>query len=101
MLVVPDICNFKTLDHMLQVLTRLFRNISLQSEAMSTVYGSSVATACIVDVGTSGYSVMCVEDGALIAKSRILVDGVGSRLVTRTFKELLSLHNFNPQVSDY
>lgn len=77
LLVVPDMVHYRLLELTVDTLLTQFKAISLQASSLCAAYGCNANFACVVDVGANGYSVCCVEDGMMCAKSRIRVEGVG------------------------
>lgn len=72
-MIVPDLYDHVYLRDLLDLLFRSlgFKQVLLHQESLGACFGAGLGTACVVDVGASKASVCCVEEGWLLAESRM------------------------------
>lgn len=70
-----------------------FRQLWLQQEAVCTTFGAGISTGCVVDVGAKKTSIACVEEGLVLAESRMALD-FGGDDITQFLHTLLLRNGF-------
>ncbi|THU81080.1 actin-like ATPase domain-containing protein [Dendrothele bispora CBS 962.96] len=89
-LIIPDFWNrsyVRELVHMLLV-SMGFKQLCTQQESLAATYGAGISNACVVDIGAKNTSVACVDEGLVIADTRIAL-GVGGDDITEFLYVLL------------
>ncbi|EJD41134.1 actin-like ATPase domain-containing protein [Auricularia subglabra TFB-10046 SS5] len=89
-LVVPDLCEPHYLSTMTTFLLRDlgFRQLAPQPSSLAAAYGAGLGTALVVDVGAHTTSIACVDEGFLIADTRLNLD-LGGDDITELLLRLL------------
>ena len=72
-LIIPDVFIKQQIKLLLNLLFKKFqyKNIFLQTEAVSTTFGVASPIACIVDIGSSKVNISCVDEGYTIQETLI------------------------------
>ncbi|KIM58979.1 hypothetical protein SCLCIDRAFT_16606 [Scleroderma citrinum Foug A] len=70
-----------------------FKQICVQQVSLAATYGAGISCACVVDIGAACTSVACVDEGLVIADSRISLN-VGGNDITEFLYVLLERINF-------
>ncbi|GAM23957.1 hypothetical protein SAMD00019534_071320 [Acytostelium subglobosum LB1] len=88
--VVPDILDRRELKEVTNLLLREmpFTSALLYQESVCSIFGASVGTACVVDIGHKSVTISCVDEGYLIPQSRIHLK-YGGESITRLLAYLL------------
>ncbi|KAG9034783.1 actin-like protein arp8 [Tulasnella sp. JGI-2019a] len=75
-LMIPDWFDKHCVSHLVDMLLvqMNFRRVCIQQEGYAACLGAGHASACVVDVGAVKTSVACIEDGLLLAETRIVLD---------------------------
>jgi len=66
----PDKLYIRDMAHLLLVQLS-FRRICVQQESLCSAFGASIAHGCVVDVGSMKTSISCVEEGLVLAETRM------------------------------
>lgn len=76
MLVLPNIYSKTYIETMMEILlVRMnFKNVAFIQEALASSFGAGLSSSCIVDIGSRGIHIACVEDGVVVEHSRIELD---------------------------
>eukprot|EP00271_Cylindrocystis_brebissonii_P001940 TRINITY_DN12295_c0_g2_i1.p1 TRINITY_DN12295_c0_g2~~TRINITY_DN12295_c0_g2_i1.p1 ORF type:complete len:405 (-),score=60.84 TRINITY_DN12295_c0_g2_i1:4-1218(-) len=74
-LVAPSTTDSRELKEMVTLILRGlgFKSIIVHQEAACATFGNGILSACVVSVGAHVTSVTCVEDGAVIPTSRVVL----------------------------
>ncbi|KAL5512963.1 ARP8 [Sanghuangporus vaninii] len=78
-LVIPDVWDrfyVHELVHML-LSTMGFKQIVCQQESLAATYGAGISNACVIDIGAAKTSVSCVDDGLVLAETRMVLSIAG------------------------
>nr|XP_031862869.1 uncharacterized protein CI109_001881 [Kwoniella shandongensis]KAA5529941.1 hypothetical protein CI109_001881 [Kwoniella shandongensis] len=70
-----------------------FKEIAVHQESYCAIFSAGMSSACVVDVGAEQTSVTCIDDGLVIADSRIKLN-YGGDDVTSALVTLLQRSNF-------
>lgn len=72
-LIIPDFWDRVCVREWMQLLiTRLgFGRVCVQQESLAATYGAGISCACVVDIGSVFTSVACVDDGLVLADTRM------------------------------
>ncbi|EEB06568.1 actin-like protein Arp8 [Schizosaccharomyces japonicus yFS275] len=93
--IVPDLYDRVYVQEVITLLLHElhFGRLSVVQESLCTSFGAGMSTACIVDVGAQRTSVSCVDEGVVIANSRINLHYGGDDLTILLMK-LLTRNQF-------
>ncbi|KAF7982561.1 hypothetical protein HWV62_27546 [Athelia sp. TMB] len=72
-LVIPDFYEkayIRDLTNMI-LITMNFKQICVQQESLAATYGAGISSACVVDIGAVTTSIACVDEGLVIADTRM------------------------------
>ena len=89
-LVVPDLfsrSNLKSLAYLF-LGTMCFSGLSFQNEGIASLFGAGISSACVVDIGYERTGITCVDEGLVVAESRIELN-YGGHDISHFFQELL------------
>lgn len=72
-LVIPDFYDRFYVEHMVRMLliTMGFKQLCAQQESLAATYGAGISNACVVDMGAVKTSIACVDDGLVLADTRM------------------------------
>ncbi|KAI9292482.1 actin-like ATPase domain-containing protein [Neoconidiobolus thromboides FSU 785] len=90
-LVIPDTYCSVYLTNAIDIIlnTLGFYSIFIIQESVAAAFGAGLSQACVVNIGATRTNVSCVEDGAIIAKSRISLPYGGDDITKLLFELLL------------
>jgi len=94
-LLIPDLYEHVYVREMTDLVLHMigFKQLWLQQEAVCTTFGAGISTACVVDIGAKKTSIACVEEGLVLAESRMALD-FGGDDVTQFLHTLLLRNSF-------
>lgn len=95
MLVIPDMYDKQMVENLVGILLGSlgFAKFGVIQEGVAATFGTGTSCACVVDVGAEKTSVCCVEEGMIVADSRVLLHYGGDH-VTEAFTKMLLQQNF-------
>jgi actin-related protein 8 len=67
--------------------------MAIHQEAHAAVFSAGMSSACVVDIGATSTSVACIDEGMLVADTRIKLD-YGGDDITAALVTLLSRSSF-------
>ncbi|PPQ63810.1 hypothetical protein CVT24_009805 [Panaeolus cyanescens] len=70
-----------------------FKQICAQQESLAATYGAGISNACVVDIGATKTSIACVDEGMVIADTRMTLN-MGGEDVTEFLYVLLERIKF-------
>ncbi|TFK85506.1 actin-like ATPase domain-containing protein [Polyporus arcularius HHB13444] len=70
-----------------------FKQICAQQESLAATYGAGISNACVVDMGAVKTSIACVDDGMVIADTRMVLS-MGGNDITEFLYVLLEKIGF-------
>ncbi|RPD64111.1 actin-like ATPase domain-containing protein [Lentinus tigrinus ALCF2SS1-7] len=70
-----------------------FKQICAQQESLAATYGAGISNACVVDMGAVKTSIACVDDGLVIADTRMVLS-MGGNDITEFLYVLLEKIGF-------
>ncbi|KAI0038351.1 actin-like ATPase domain-containing protein [Auriscalpium vulgare] len=75
-LVIPDFYEKSYVRDTVHLLLKTmgFKQLCAQQEALAATYGAGLTTACVVDIGATTASVACVDEGMVIADTRMFLN---------------------------
>ncbi|KAG6857474.1 hypothetical protein H0H87_003541 [Tephrocybe sp. NHM501043] len=77
----------------LLVITMGFKQICAQQESLAATYGAGISNACVVNIGATTTSVACVDEGLVLADTRMSLS-FGGNDITEFLYVLLKRINF-------
>lgn len=94
-LVVPDLYERNYVTDMVHMLMKeiCFSEVCIIQESLAASFGAGFSQACIVDIGAQKTSVCCVEEGMVVAESRLNTK-FGGQDVTDAFMRMLFRSSF-------
>ncbi|TFY69107.1 hypothetical protein EVJ58_g619 [Rhodofomes roseus] len=94
-LVIPDFYDRFYVEDMVRLLlmTMGFKQLCVQQESLAATYGAGISNACVVDMGATNTSIACVDDGVVLADTRMLLN-MGGDDITEFLHILLKRINF-------
>ncbi|KAJ7066547.1 hypothetical protein C8F01DRAFT_1208684 [Mycena amicta] len=95
LLVIPDLYErayLREFAHLLLV-TMGFKQLCAQQESLAATYGAGLSSACVVDIGAVKTSIACVDEGLIIADTRLNLN-MGGDDITEFLFVLLSRIQF-------
>ncbi|KAH9940809.1 actin-like ATPase domain-containing protein [Epithele typhae] len=94
-LVIPDYYDRLYVESLVRILLidMGFKQICAQQEALAATYGAGISNACVVDMGAVQTSIACVDDGLVIADTRIILS-MGGNDITEFLYVLLDKIGF-------
>ncbi|KZT69246.1 actin-like ATPase domain-containing protein [Daedalea quercina L-15889] len=95
LLVIPDFYDRFYVEDMarLFLMTMGFKQLAVQQESLAATYGAGISNACVVDMGATKTSIACVDDGVVLADTRMLLN-MGGDDITEFLHVLLQRINF-------
>ncbi|KIK95252.1 hypothetical protein PAXRUDRAFT_827189 [Paxillus rubicundulus Ve08.2h10] len=95
MLVIPDFYDRVYVREFVNILlvSLEFKQICVQQESLATTYGAGISNACVVDIGAVKSSIACVDEGLVIADSRMSLN-MGGDDITEFLYVLLERISF-------
>ncbi|KAK4046820.1 actin-like protein arp8 [Microbotryomycetes sp. JL201] len=98
---IPDLYDHVYVREMTDLLLKTmgFKQICVQQESLSASIGAGSSSSCVVDIGARQTTVTCIEDGMVIADSRMALD-FGGDDITRFLLALLVRTNFPYKEAD-
>ncbi|GAB4843206.1 Actin-like protein arp9 [Ancistrocladus abbreviatus] len=72
-LVVPETFDNREIKELMSLVLQdlRFSSAVVHQEALAAVFGNGLSTACVVNIGAQGISVICVEDGVIVPTTGI------------------------------
>ena len=100
-LVIPDIYVMAELEELVRLLLEDmgFAGILIHQEGVCATFGAGLSSSCVVHLGGDRTTISCVEEGLIVAESRIALN-YGGRDISRFFMQLLKRANFPYQALD-
>ncbi|KAH9926941.1 actin-like ATPase domain-containing protein [Fomitopsis serialis] len=94
-LVIPDFYDRFYVEDMVRLLlmTMGFKQLCVQQESLAATYGAGISNACVVDMGATKTSIACVDDGAVLGDTRMLLN-MGGDDITEFLHVLLQRISF-------
>ncbi|KAI0047018.1 hypothetical protein FA95DRAFT_1473176, partial [Auriscalpium vulgare] len=94
-LVIPDFYEKSYVRDTVHLLLKTmgFKQLCAQQEALAATYGAGLTTACVVDIGATTASVACVDEGMVIADTRMFLN-MGGDYITEFLYVLLDRIGF-------
>ncbi|KAI1796772.1 actin-like ATPase domain-containing protein [Ganoderma leucocontextum] len=79
-LVIPDYYDRSYVEALVRILLvdMAFKQICGQQESLAATYGAGISNACVVDMGAVKTSIACVDDGLVIADTRMVLSMGGN-----------------------
>jgi actin-related protein 8 len=108
-LVIPDLYIMSEVEELVRLLLddMGFAGILIQQEGVCATFGAGLSSSCVVHIGGDRTTISCVEEGLIVAESRMTLN-YGGRNVSRFFLQLLQRSNFpyrlcdiNKRLADY
>ncbi|KAF9218946.1 hypothetical protein BS17DRAFT_883132, partial [Gyrodon lividus] len=95
MLVIPDVYDRVYVREFVNIIlvSLGFKQICVQQESLATKYGAGISNACVVDIGAVKSSIACVDEGLVIADSRMSLN-MGGDDITEFLYVLLERISF-------
>ncbi|GAA5971070.1 hypothetical protein JCM8115_006137 [Rhodotorula mucilaginosa] len=100
-LLIPDLYTLPYVRDMSDLLLRQlgFKQLAVMQESVCATFGAGVSSACVVDIGARTTKVACVEEGLVVADTRMVLDFGGDDITSFLFT-LLSRINFPYKEAD-
>ena len=100
-LLIPDLYTLPYVRDMSDLLLRQlgFKQLAVMQESVCATFGAGVSSACVVDIGARTTKVACVEEGLVVADTRMVLDFGGDDVTSFLFT-LLSRINFPYKEAD-
>ncbi|KAF9054519.1 hypothetical protein BJ165DRAFT_1439484 [Panaeolus papilionaceus] len=94
-LVIPDFYDRAYVREFINllILTMGFKQICAQQESLAATYGAGISNACVVDIGATKTSIACVDEGMVLAETRMTLN-MGGDDVTEFLYVLLERIKF-------
>ncbi|KAH8093819.1 actin-like ATPase domain-containing protein [Cristinia sonorae] len=94
-LVIPDFYDRFYVETLATILlVRMgFKQLCAQQESLAATYGAGISNACVVDMGATKTSIACVDDGLVIAETRMTLN-MGGDDITEFLHILLEKISF-------
>lgn len=108
-LVIPDLYVVSEIEETVRLLLddMGFAGILIQQEGVCATFGAGLSSSCVVHIGSDRTTISCVEEGLIVAESRMALH-YGGQNVSRFFMQLLQRANFpyhsfdmNKRLADY
>ncbi|KII85873.1 hypothetical protein PLICRDRAFT_700670 [Plicaturopsis crispa FD-325 SS-3] len=95
LLVIPDFYERAYVRDLVNIIlvTMGFKQICVQQESLAATYGAGISNACVVDIGAKTTSIACVDEGIVIADTRLALN-IGGDDITEFLYVLLERINF-------
>ena len=81
------------------ILVQVFDNLNDAQESVCSAFGASIAHGCVVDVGSMKTSISCVEEGLVLAETRMSLS-YGGDDVSELYLRLLERINLPYRTAD-
>ncbi|KIK61712.1 hypothetical protein GYMLUDRAFT_42744 [Collybiopsis luxurians FD-317 M1] len=94
-LIIPDLydrCYVRDLVNIM-LISMGFKQLCAQQESLAATYGAGMSSACVVDIGAKTTSIACVDEGLVIADSRMSLN-LGGDDITEFLYVLLERISF-------
>ncbi|KAI0364722.1 actin-like ATPase domain-containing protein [Pilatotrama ljubarskyi] len=94
-LVIPDYYDRMYVEALVKILLvdMGFKQFCAQQESLAATYGAGISNACVVDMGAVKTSIACVDDGLVIADTRMVLS-MGGNDITEFLYVLLEKIGF-------
>lgn len=94
-LVIPDLYLISEVEEVVRLLLEDmgFAGILIQQEGVCATFGAGLSSGCVVHLGSDRAAISCVDEGLIIAESRMSLH-YGGQDVSRFFMQLLKKANF-------
>ncbi|KAI0330934.1 actin-like ATPase domain-containing protein [Cubamyces sp. BRFM 1775] len=94
-LVIPDYYDRLYVEALVRILLvdMGFKQFCAQQESLAATYGAGISNACVVDMGAVKTSIACVDDGLVIADTRMVLS-MGGNDITEFLHVLLEKISF-------
>ncbi|KAL7280699.1 hypothetical protein ACG7TL_005639 [Trametes sanguinea] len=94
-LVIPDYYDRLYVEALVRILLvdMGFKQLCAQQESLAATYGAGISNACVVDMGAVKTSIACVDDGMVIADTRMVLS-MGGNDITEFLYVLLEKIGF-------
>ncbi|KAF5383740.1 hypothetical protein D9615_003529 [Tricholomella constricta] len=94
-LVIPDFYDRAYVRELVNLLlvTMGFKQICAQQESLAATYGAGISNACVVNIGATTTSVACVDEGMVLAETRMSLS-IGGDDITEFLYVLLQRIKF-------
>ncbi|KAI0630868.1 actin-like ATPase domain-containing protein [Trametes polyzona] len=94
-LVIPDYYDRLYVEALVRILLvdMGFKQFCAQQESLAATYGAGISNACVVDMGAVKTSIACVDDGLVIADTRMVLS-MGGNDITEFLSVLLEKIGF-------
>ncbi|KAJ7623175.1 hypothetical protein FB45DRAFT_924792 [Roridomyces roridus] len=94
-LIIPDLYDRSYVREFVNLLlvTMGFKQLCAQQESLAATYGAGLSHACVVDIGAVKTSVACVDEGLILADTRLNLN-VGGNDITEFLYVLLKRIHF-------
>ena len=108
-LVIPDLYFVSEIEETVRLLLddMGFAGILIQQEGVCATFGAGLSSSCVVHIGSDRTTISCVEEGLIVAESRMALH-YGGQNVSRFLMQLLQRANFpyhsfdmNKRLADY
>ncbi|KAM0786552.1 hypothetical protein ACM66B_002009 [Microbotryomycetes sp. NB124-2] len=98
---IPDLYDHVYVREMTDLLLKTmgFKQICVQQESLSASIGAGSSSSCVIDIGARQTTVSCIDDGMVIAESRMTLD-FGGDDITQFLLALLTRTNFPYKEAD-
>ncbi|CAK5283142.1 unnamed protein product [Mycena citricolor] len=95
LLVIPDLYERSYLRELsnLLLVTMGFKQLCAQQESLAATYGAGLSNACVVDIGAVKTSIACVDEGLVVADTRLILN-MGGNDITEFLSILLKRIRF-------
>ncbi|KAF9240697.1 hypothetical protein BU15DRAFT_87583 [Melanogaster broomeanus] len=95
MLVIPDFYDRVYVREFINIIlvSLGFKQVCVQQESLAATYGAGISNACVVDIGAVKSSIACVDEGMVIADSRMSLN-MGGDDITEFLYVLLERISF-------
>ncbi|KAL1944865.1 hypothetical protein VTO73DRAFT_2485 [Trametes versicolor] len=94
-LVIPDYYDRAYVEALVRILLldMGFKQFCAQQESLASTYGAGISNACVVDMGVVKTSIACVDDGLVVADTRMVLS-MGGNDITEFLYVLLEKIGF-------
>ncbi|KAJ3721126.1 actin-related protein [Lentinula raphanica] len=94
-LIIPDFYDRYYVQELVRILlvSMGFKQLCAQQESLAATYGAGISSACVVDIGSKTTSIACVDEGLVIADSRMSLN-IGGDDITEFLYVLLERISF-------
>ncbi|KAJ4469585.1 hypothetical protein J3R30DRAFT_3713806 [Lentinula aciculospora] len=94
-LIIPDLYDRYYVRELVTLLlvSMGFKQLCAQQESLAAAYGAGISSACVVDIGAKTTSIACVDEGLVLADSRMSLN-IGGDDITEFLYVLLGRISF-------